>query len=62
MCRTYERSDLAEALAAHLKGAKLDLQPIAGVSNRFFTSWKKGEIAPAPERAAQYPCFSSRIL
>jgi len=22
-----------------------------------FSSWKKGEFAPAPERAAQYPCF-----
>jgi hypothetical protein len=26
------------------------------------SSWKKGEFAPAPERAAQYTCFSARIL
>lgn len=61
MCRTYERSELAEALAAYLKVAKLDPQPVAGVSNRVLTGWKKGEMAPTPERAAQPPCFSSRI-
>jgi ABC-type lipoprotein export system ATPase subunit len=40
----YERSELAEALAGFLKGAKLDPQPVAGVSNRFLTSLQMGVI------------------
>jgi tetratricopeptide (TPR) repeat protein len=41
---SYERSELAAALAGFLKGAKLDPQPIAGVSNRFLTSLQTGVI------------------
>jgi hypothetical protein len=41
---SYERSELASALAGFLKGAKLDPQLIAGVNNRFLTSLQKGEI------------------
>jgi hypothetical protein len=41
---SYERSELAFALASFLKGAKLDPHPVAGVSNRFLTSLQKGEI------------------
>jgi hypothetical protein len=41
---TYERSELAGALATFLKGAKLEPLPIPGVTNRFLESLKKGEI------------------
>lgn len=41
---SYERSELASALASFLKDIKLDPQPIAGVNNRFLTSLQKGEI------------------
>lgn len=41
---SYERSELASALGALLKDAKLDPQPVAGVTNRFLTSLQKGEI------------------
>lgn len=41
---SYERSELASALASFLKSAKLDPQPVAGVNNRFLTSLQKGEI------------------
>jgi ribosomal protein L37AE/L43A len=41
---SYERSELAEALARFLKGAKLEPWPIPGVANRFLESLKKGEI------------------
>jgi ABC-type lipoprotein export system ATPase subunit len=41
---SYERSELASALARFLNGAKLNPQPVAGVNNRFLTSLQKGEI------------------
>lgn len=41
---SYERSELAAALAGFLKSAKLDPQPVVGVSNRFPDSLQKGEI------------------
>lgn len=41
---SYERSELASALAAFLKGAKLDPLPVAGVANRFLDSLHKGLI------------------
>jgi len=41
---SYERSELAAAIAGFLKGAKLDPQPVAGVNNRFLNSLQKGEI------------------
>jgi hypothetical protein len=41
---SYERSELAAALAGFLKGAKLDPQPVVGVNNRFLISLQKGEI------------------
>jgi hypothetical protein len=41
---SYERSELATALASFLKGAKLNPQPVDGVSNRFLRSLQKGEI------------------
>lgn len=40
----YERSELASALAAFLKGAKLDAPRVAGVNNRFLDSLIKGEV------------------
>jgi energy-coupling factor transporter ATP-binding protein EcfA2 len=41
---SYERSELAWALAGLLRDAKLDPQPVVGVNNRFLTSLQKGEI------------------
>ncbi|OAF16553.1 chromosome segregation protein SMC [Bradyrhizobium centrolobii] len=41
---SYERGELASALASFLKEAKLDPQPVAGVNNRFLASLQKGEI------------------
>lgn len=41
---SYERSELASALASFLNGAKLNPQPILGVNSRFMTSLQKGEI------------------
>jgi len=41
---SYERSELASALAGFLKGIKLEPVPVPGVSNRFLTSLAKGEI------------------
>ncbi|NKI17978.1 AAA family ATPase [Spongiibacter sp. KMU-166] len=41
---SYERSELASALAGFLKGLKLEPPPVAGVSNRFLASLAKGEI------------------
>jgi hypothetical protein len=41
---SYERSELASALASFLKNAKLEPIPVAGVNNRFLTSLQKGEI------------------
>ncbi|KRQ95145.1 AAA family ATPase [Bradyrhizobium valentinum] len=41
---SYERSELASALATFLKETKLDPQPVAGVNNRFLASLQKGEI------------------
>jgi energy-coupling factor transporter ATP-binding protein EcfA2 len=41
---SYERSELAAALAAFLNGVKLTPQLIAGVNNRFLASLQKGEI------------------
>ena len=41
---SYERSELAEALARLLRGANLEPHPIPGVTNRFLESLKKGEI------------------
>jgi hypothetical protein len=41
---SYERSELATALASFLKGAKLIPQPVDGVGNRFLSSLQKGEI------------------
>jgi hypothetical protein len=41
---SYERSELASALASFLKETKLNPQPVAGVNNRFLTSLQKGEI------------------
>jgi len=41
---SYERSELASALAGLLKDAKLDPKPVPGVNNRFLTSLQKGEI------------------
>ncbi len=42
---SYERSELASALGALLKDAKLDpQQPVASVNNRFLTNLQKGEI------------------
>nr|WP_166309226.1 AAA family ATPase [Bradyrhizobium sp. 2S1]MCK7664886.1 AAA family ATPase [Bradyrhizobium sp. 2S1] len=41
---SYERSELASALASFLRDAKLDPKPIAGINNRFLTSLQKGEI------------------
>lgn len=40
----YERSELASALAAFLKGAKLQAPRVAGVNNRFLDSLIKGEV------------------
>jgi hypothetical protein len=41
---SYERSELASALAGLLKEAKLDPPLIAGVNNRFLLSLQKGEV------------------
>ena len=41
---TYERSELALALAAFLKSAKLKPEDVPGVNNRFVASLTKGEI------------------
>lgn len=41
---SYERSELAAALAGFLKGAKLEPAPVVGVNNRFLASLQKGEI------------------
>ena len=41
---SYERSELASALAGVLRDAKLNPPLVAGVSNRFLTSLQKGEI------------------
>ena len=41
---TYERSELALALAAFLKSVKLQPQDVPGVNNRFVASLAKGEI------------------
>jgi hypothetical protein len=41
---SFERSELAWALAGLLRDAKLDPQPVVGVNNRFLTSLQKGEI------------------
>lgn len=41
---SYERSELASALASFLNGAKLEAQPVTGVNNRFMTSLQRGEI------------------
>ena len=41
---TYERSELALALATFLKGAKLEPEDVPGVNNRFMVSLSKGEI------------------
>lgn len=41
---SYERSELASALASFLKGAKLEPLLVPGVNNRFLTSLQKGEI------------------
>jgi hypothetical protein len=41
---SYERSELALALASFLKDTKLSPYPIPGVNNRFLTSLQKGEI------------------
>ncbi|PND27613.1 AAA family ATPase [Sinorhizobium sp. M4_45] len=41
---SYERSELACALASFLKDAKLEPALVAGVNNRFLTSLQKGEI------------------
>jgi hypothetical protein len=41
---SFERSELAWALAGLLRDAKLDPRPVVGVNNRFLTSLQKGEI------------------
>ena len=41
---SYERSELALALAAFLKRVKLEPEDVPGVNNRFITSLVKGEI------------------
>lgn len=41
---SYERSELASALARFLNDAKLQPPPVPGVSNRFLVSLQKGEI------------------
>ena len=41
---TYERSELALALGAFLKSAKLKPEDVPGVNNRFVASLAKGEI------------------
>ena len=41
---SYERSELALALAGFLKDAKLEPTPVQGVNNRFLASVAKGEI------------------
>ncbi|WP_051677848.1 AAA family ATPase [Bradyrhizobium sp. URHD0069] len=41
---SYERSELASALASVLRDAKLNPQLVAGVNNRFLDSLQKGEI------------------
>lgn len=41
---SYERSELAFALAAFLKSRKLEPEDVPGVNNRFVTSLAKGEI------------------
>jgi hypothetical protein len=41
---SYERSELASALAGFLKDAKLAPKPVPGVKNRFLGSLQKGEI------------------
>jgi hypothetical protein len=41
---SYERSELAAALASFLKDAGINPQPVPGVNNRFLTSLQKGEI------------------
>lgn len=41
---SYERSELASALAGLLKDAKLEPTPVTGINNRFLASLQKGEI------------------
>ena len=41
---SYERSELALALAAFLKNAKLEPEDVPGINNRFLASLAKGEI------------------
>ena len=41
---SYERSELASALAAFLRDTKQEPKPVLGVANRFLTSLQRGEI------------------
>jgi hypothetical protein len=40
----YDRSELASAVAAYLKGAGLTPNPVPGIANRFLTTLQKGEV------------------
>jgi hypothetical protein len=41
---SYERSELASALAGYLRGAGLTPQPLQGIQNRFLSTLEKGEV------------------
>lgn len=40
-----------------LDGKVRDVETVNAEKGAGLSSWMKGEFAPAPERAAQYPCF-----
>ena len=41
---SYERAELASALAGYLRGIDLTPQPVPGVQNRFLSTLEKGEV------------------
>ena len=58
---TYERSELALALAAFLKTAKLEPENVTGVNNRFVASLAKGEIENFGSHFQEGPYGNSSI-
>ena len=58
---TYERSELALALAAFLKNARLRPEDVAGVNNRFVASLAKGEIENFGSHFQEGPYGNSSI-
>ena len=58
---SYERSELAFALAAFLKSRKLEPEDVPGVNNRFVTSLAKGEIEILVVISKTHPTRKARL-